>query len=155
MTAQHETNRAFYDRISHAYDLMCDAGEHKAREAGQAALAVAAGESALEIGFGTGNSLVLLAEQVGPTGHVSGIDVSSGMLSVTQRKLAEKGLSGRVDLQTGDAHHLPYEDNSFDAVFTSFTLELFPLEDIPGVLAEPCGKVLTEFFQRQRRLGKK
>ena len=26
---------------------------------------------------------------------------------------------------------------------------------IPGVLAEPCGKVLTEFFQRQRRLGKK
>ena len=26
---------------------------------------------------------------------------------------------------------------------------------VPGVLAEPCGRVLTEFFQQQRRLGKK
>ena len=26
---------------------------------------------------------------------------------------------------------------------------------IPGVLAQPCGKVLTDFFQRQRKLGKK
>jgi tRNA(adenine34) deaminase len=28
-------------------------------------------------------------------------------------------------------------------------------EVIPGVLAGPCGGILTEFFQRQRRLGKK
>jgi tRNA(adenine34) deaminase len=26
---------------------------------------------------------------------------------------------------------------------------------VSGVLAEPCGQILTEFFQRQRRLGKK
>ena len=26
---------------------------------------------------------------------------------------------------------------------------------VGGVLAEPCGRILTEFFQRQRRLGKK
>ena len=28
-------------------------------------------------------------------------------------------------------------------------------EIVPGVLAEPCGAILTEFFQAQRRLGKK
>ena len=28
------TNQSFYDRISHAYDLISDAGEHKAREQG-------------------------------------------------------------------------------------------------------------------------
>lgn len=26
---------------------------------------------------------------------------------------------------------------------------------VPGVLAEPCGQVLTRFFQEQRRMGKK
>ena len=28
-------------------------------------------------------------------------------------------------------------------------------EVVPGVLAEPCGAILTRFFQEQRRLGKK
>ncbi len=58
------------------------------------------------------------------------------MLHVAQDKLADKGLSDRVSLTVGDARSLPFEAGSFDAAFTSFTLELFPLEDIPAVLAE-------------------
>jgi len=130
------TNQSFYDRISHAYDLISDAGEHKARERGEQALSVMEGERVLEIGFGTGNTMIHLATAVGESGCVSGIDVSTGMLAVATKKLAAKGFSERVDLCVGDARKLPYKDNSFDAVFASFTLELFPLEDIPEVLSE-------------------
>ena len=130
------TNQSFYDRISHAYDLISDAGEHKAREQGEQTLNVQSGENVLEIGFGTGNTLLHLAEAVGESGHVSGIDVSTGMLEVATRKVESKGLADRVDLSVGDARQLPYKDDSFDAVFASFTLELFSLNDIPAVLAE-------------------
>ncbi len=130
------TNQSFYDRISHAYDLISDAGEHKAREQGEQTLNVQSGENVLEIGFGTGNTLLHLAEAVGESGRVSGIDVSTGMLEVATRKVESKGLADRVDLSVGDARQLPYKDDSFDAVFASFTLELFSLNDIPAVLAE-------------------
>ena len=130
------TNQSFYDRISHAYDLISDAGEHKAREQGEQTLNVQPGEHVLEIGYGTGNTMIHLATAVGPSGKVSGIDVSTGMRDVATRKLASKGFADRVDLGVGDARHLPYEDDQFDAVFASFTLELFPLDDIPAVLAE-------------------
>ena len=120
------TNQSFYDRISHAYDLISDAGEHKAREQGEQTLNVQSGENVLEIGFGTGNTLLHLAEAVGQSGRVSGIDVSTGMLEVATRKVESKGLADRVDLSVGDARQLSYKDDSFDAVFASFTLELFP-----------------------------
>jgi len=134
--AHHESNRAFYDRISRAYDFISDASEHEAREAGERMLALAAGEQVLEIGFGTGNSILHLAAAVGSEGRVSGIDVSEGMLGVARKKVAERDLSERVHLQLGDGRHLPYEAGEFDAVFLSFTLELFPESEIPAVLAE-------------------
>ncbi len=137
------TNQSFYDRISHAYDLISDAGEHKARETGEQALDIQAGEHVLEIGYGTGNTMIHLAEAVGDSGTVSGIDVSTGMQQVAKKKLTAKGFADRADLCVGDARKLPYEDKSFDAVFASFTLELFPLDDIPVVLAE-VGRVLKQ-----------
>ncbi|MCA9114682.1 MAG: methyltransferase domain-containing protein [Planctomycetaceae bacterium] len=135
-TAQRGNNQAFYDRISSAYDAIADANEHAAREAGEQALAVQAGEQVLELGFGTGNTLLNLARAVGPDGHLDGIDISEGMLGITDRKLDDAGLQDRVTLHTGDARNLPFDDDQFDAAFASFTLELFPLEDIPLVLAE-------------------
>jgi demethylmenaquinone methyltransferase/2-methoxy-6-polyprenyl-1,4-benzoquinol methylase len=142
-TEPHTANRKFYDRISRAYDLIAETDEHEAREAGERLLKLSPGESVLEIGFGTGNSVVNMAEAVGTSGKVCGIDVSSGMLEVAQARIAESRLSDRVDLRTGDARELPYDDKSFAAAFASFTLELFPLEDIPMVLAE-VHRVLEE-----------
>lgn len=136
-----ETNRAFYDRISHVYDALADANEGPARRAGVAALNPRPGEAVLELGFGTGNEVVELAGLVGPTGTVAGIDVSPGMLVVAARKVREAGVTVPVDLRTGDARALPFPAGAFDAVYTSFTLELFPDADVPLVLAE-AGRVL-------------
>lgn len=132
----HENNRAFYDRISGAYDFIADANEHRAREAGEKALNLQPGEKVLEIGFGTGNSFQHLAEAVGPEGRACGIDISEGMRDVAAKKIREAGLADRTDLQVADARQLPYSDGEFDAAFTTFTLELFPAEDIPIVLSE-------------------
>lgn len=137
MTANHhESNRTFYDRISSYYDLIADAGEHKAREAGEQILNPRPSEHILEIGFGTGNSIVSLAKHVQPSGTISGIDISEGMLNVASKKAAQNDLADRIELKVGDARELPFEADSFDAVFTSFTLELFPLTDIAMVLKE-------------------
>ncbi len=131
-----ETNRAFYDRISQSYDLIAAAGEHTAREKGEQALGLQPGESVLEIGFGTGNSLLYFAERVGPAGAVTGIDISPRMRAVAENKLAQTGVGDRVTLKISDARQLPFKEDTFDAVFMSFTLELIPLEDIPLVLDE-------------------
>jgi len=135
-TQHHESNRHFYDRIANAYDLIADSNERAARQAGVRALMLKPGESVLELGFGTGNEVLDLASLVGPTGKVSGIDISPGMLTVANRKLAEAELATPIELLIGDARTLPFADGTFDAVFTSFTLELFPSGDIPTVLAE-------------------
>lgn len=134
--AHHESNRHFYDRIANAYDLIADSNEKAARQAGVRAVALRGGESVLELGFGTGNEVVDLARLVGPSGRVAGIDISSGMLEVAQRKVAASSVTTPIDLRLGDARELPFADSSFDAVYTSFTLELFPEGDIPLVLAE-------------------
>jgi demethylmenaquinone methyltransferase/2-methoxy-6-polyprenyl-1,4-benzoquinol methylase len=131
-----DTNQTFYDRISQAYDFIADSNERQARETGERALEPQPGDCILEIGFGTGNSVLYFADSVGPQGHVCGVDVSPGMLAVAERKVADKGFSERVDLRVGDARELPYEDARFDAAFMSMTLELFPQDDIPVVLAE-------------------
>jgi len=141
VTRSRDEARASYDRLSRWYDWLSGPAEARCRDAGLRMLAARAGESVLEIGFGTGHALLALARAVGPAGRVYGIDLSPGMVGLAEQRIREAGLSGRVELTCGDAVHLPLETNSVDAVFTSFTLELFDTPEIPLVLAE-CRRVL-------------
>jgi len=140
--SQAESARHFYDRISGVYDALADSSEHRARELGIGLLAPAGNEQVLEIGFGTGHGLVEIGRRLGNGGRVSGLDVSPGMLDVARKRIQASGLEDRIgELRLGNAAELPYDDGSFDAVFTSFALELFSEEDIPGVL-EQISRVL-------------
>lgn len=132
--------RRNYDRMSHYYDLFAASEEHFT-EIGLRMLNVQAGEKVLEIGFGTGLGLVSLARATGKSGKVYGIDISAGMLRVARARLARAGLEERPELHLGDALHLPFATGFFDALFISFTLELFDTPEIPLVLNE-CKQVL-------------
>jgi len=141
MTLSRAETKALYDKISKVYDLLSEHTEGPVREAGLRMLAPAAGETVLEIGFGTGHALVWLAHAVGPSGMVHGIDLSDGMMAVAGTLAGHAGVADRVELRTGDATDLPYPADSMDAVFMSFTLELFDTAEIPAVLAQ-CRRVL-------------
>lgn len=133
--------RAFYNKISKVYDLLSEHTEAPVRRAGLDMLAAHHGERILEIGFGTGHCLVDLARAVGATGTAFGLDLSEGMLEQTDELVQREGLQDRVELQRGDASSLPYDTDSLDGVFMSFTLELFDTPEIPVVLGE-CQRVL-------------
>jgi ubiquinone/menaquinone biosynthesis C-methylase UbiE len=136
-----DQTRAFYNKISQVYDLLSERSEAPMRKAGLALLNARAGESVLEIGFGTGHSLAALAKGVGPNGKVFGIDLSDKMLQVARATLAKAKLADRVRLRCGDAVQMAFADNSMDAVFMSFALELFDTPEIPRVLKQ-CRRVL-------------
>ncbi len=134
---QAESARQFYDRISGVYDVLSDDSEQEARQLGLRLLAPAGDQQVLEVGFGTGRVVVEIARRLGAGGRVFGIDVSPGMLAVAEKRLREAELTERdAELRLGDAKDLPYDSGRFDAVFASFTLELFSETDIPRVLAE-------------------
>jgi demethylmenaquinone methyltransferase/2-methoxy-6-polyprenyl-1,4-benzoquinol methylase len=137
MTSQDiEATRLFYTRISHVYDALADAGEHRARELGIALLDAQSDERILEIGFGTGTAILPIARAAGGAGGVLGVDISEGMCQVAVQRVASAGLSDRVDLRVAAIPPIPVAAREFDAAFMAFTLELFSDEIIPAVLQE-------------------
>lgn len=135
--------KQFYDRVSRVYDYSIGTFERKYAETALRLLSIEEGETVLEIGFGSGRCLKRVAESAGKTGKVYGIDISLGMLEVTTRRLEKAGSIDRVGLCCGDAVNLPYQDNIFDAVFMSYTLELFDTSEVPKLLKE-VKRVLKE-----------
>ena len=138
-----EEAKATYDRLSKYYDALATSSEGRYIDLGLEMLDIQEGEEVLEIGFGTGYATLQLARSVGQAGKVYGLDISEGMYRQTQDRLAEAGLLARAELKVGDAQQIPFPGASMDAVFMSFTLELFDTPQIPVVLDE-CRRVLRK-----------
>jgi len=130
-----EEAKEAYGRLSRFYDYTLGLLGRKYSKMALERLSVVEGETVLEIGFGTGHCLKRIAKLVGPAGKVYGIDISPEMLEKTKKRLEKEGLANRVKLCCGDATCLPFDESAFDAVFMSFTLEVFDTPEIPRVLA--------------------
>jgi SAM-dependent methyltransferase len=78
------------------------------------------GDRVLDVACGTGVLTREAARLAGPTGAVTGLDLSPEMLAVAAR------LSPELRWQEGSGQSLPFPDQSFDAVISQFGLMFFP-----------------------------
>jgi demethylmenaquinone methyltransferase/2-methoxy-6-polyprenyl-1,4-benzoquinol methylase len=120
---------AMFDRIAARYDTMnrvlsfgLDRGW---RRRTVRALQLGDAPRVLDLATGTGDLAVDIA-RIHPDATVIGLDPSREMLAIAQRKLAGRGLAGRVTLVRGDAQHLPYRDHDMDAATIAFGIRNVP-----------------------------
>lgn len=88
-------------------------------------LALRPGSHVLDVGCGTGASLLPAAEAVGPAGRVIGIDVAEKMLERARAKAAAQDLRN-VSLAKADMSGSGFPDDSFDAVVSVFSIFFVP-----------------------------
>lgn len=138
--ARQETAIA-YTSMSRWYDIFLFSEKNIGKKAVQL-LDPKPGETILEIGYGTGYNILKIAGMIGETGKVFGIDISAGMYTKAQNRLKRNKITNSKII-CGDAINLPYPGNSFDAVFMSFTLELFSEFEITAILNE-CKRVMKK-----------
>ena len=106
-----------------------------------------AGRRVLEVGCGTGNISLALAQR---GARVVGLDLSGPMLAGAQRRASQLGLP--LAWIRGGAGALPFAKNSFDGVISILALDF--IADCPGVLREmvqvlrPGGFLLLAMLNR-------
>lgn len=150
-TSRRET-QGTYERLSPFYDLTEGLLEIPAKRLALRLARAAPGETALEIGPGTGWALERLSRGVGNEGLVCGVEIAPGMLTETAKRLGGR----RALLALGDAAALPIGEGRVDLAFMSFVLELMPTEEISLVLAEvmralkPDGRLVDVSLSRER-----
>jgi sterol 24-C-methyltransferase len=69
----------------------------------------------LEVGCGIGGPALTIAAYTGA--HVTGVDIVPRHVETARRRASEQGLSARTSFELGDAHALPFADESFDHVY--------------------------------------
>jgi SAM-dependent methyltransferase len=86
---------------------------------------ISSGDAVLDVATGSGEPALSIAEVVGPTGLVIGIDPFSAMLAAAERAAIDQNfLNARF--QVASADHLPFEADRFDAVVSKFGIMFFP-----------------------------
>ena len=79
-----------------------------------AALGLKPGDRVLDVGCGSGDDARALAELVGPTGRVVGLDASATMIEEAQRRGTGSAPAAPIEFQVGDIYKLPFPDGAFD-----------------------------------------
>jgi demethylmenaquinone methyltransferase / 2-methoxy-6-polyprenyl-1,4-benzoquinol methylase len=93
---------------------------------------VAASDRVLDVATGTAAVAIELARRTGC--RVVGLDQSREMLAEGRSRVAEAGLSDRIELVEGSAEHLPFDDSSFAAL--TFTYLLRYVDDPAATMRE-------------------
>lgn len=75
----------------------------------------------LEVGFGNGANIALLAERAFK-GHVAGAEISKTAMEMAARRNARAISEGRVTLHQSSGGALPFEDRTFDKACTVATM---------------------------------
>jgi demethylmenaquinone methyltransferase/2-methoxy-6-polyprenyl-1,4-benzoquinol methylase len=115
------------------------------------------GDTCLDICCGSGDLALMLADQVGPTGTIYGVDFSEDQLAVARRRSQQKGFSDRIQWILGDALAIPCEDATFDAATMGYGLRNLTdisrgLAELQRVLKPGATAAILDFHQPQNPL---
>jgi len=81
------------------------------------------GEAILEIGCGAGSLVRLLAQRLGAANPITAADVNPFLLREAGQLAAADGLAGLIQFRQANAEALPFEDNSYDCVYSVTVFE--------------------------------
>lgn len=110
----------------------------------------------LDVATGTADVALMTYKYLQPD-HITGIDISNGMLEVGRQKVNKLGLTNFITLQQADSEALPFPDNHFDAITVAFGVRNF--ERLKVGLAEmlrvlkPGGKLVILEFSKPKTVG--
>ncbi|MGV9412390.1 methyltransferase domain-containing protein [Nocardia sp. NPDC003693] len=139
-------DREGQDQLVDVHDLQAALpGIRRLRNWAHDALAARAGESAVDIGSGTGSEVIRFAEAVGATGTAVGVEPDPQLLTAAERRAAQAGST--ATFVSGDAYGLPFGSDSFDValcerVFQHLTSPARAVGEIARVL-KPGGRVVV------------
>jgi demethylmenaquinone methyltransferase/2-methoxy-6-polyprenyl-1,4-benzoquinol methylase len=119
-----------YDTLNHTLSLGID---KRWRARGIAFLRPFSPEHILDIATGTGDLAIAMHKALHPA-HITGVDLSEGMMEIGRRKAVVCGCSAQITFERQDCLSLTYADNSFDAVTAAFGVRNF--EHIERGIAE-------------------
>lgn len=91
------------------------------------------GDTVLDLGSGGGIDCFLAARQVGPSGHVIGLDMTPAMLRLANENKAKIG-ARNVEFRQGEMEEMPVKDASIDVIISNCVINLSPDKD--AVFAE-------------------
>jgi demethylmenaquinone methyltransferase/2-methoxy-6-polyprenyl-1,4-benzoquinol methylase len=112
-------------------------------------------QQVLDVATGTGDVAIMTRKMLKPR-HITGIDISEGMLEIGRKKIEKLGLSQQIQLQKGDSENIPFGDNRFDAITVAFGVRNFQnldkgLKDMYRVL-QPGGKLVVLEFSKSKNI---
>src|SRR3954468_22703381 len=151
---QAEEMAAMFDKVAPRYDflnrvlsLRLDVGW---RRRAVAVARLGEGETALDVGVGTGDLALALLAASAPSSRVVGIDLSERMLSRVRGVAGARTFASRFEARAADAQQLPFADASFDRVTAGFAVRNFGdldagLREIRRVLRTRGRAVILEF----------
>jgi demethylmenaquinone methyltransferase/2-methoxy-6-polyprenyl-1,4-benzoquinol methylase len=107
----------------------------------------------LDVATGTAD-MAIGAMRLNPD-HVTGVDISNGMLEIGRKKVLQRGLTDRISLVAGACEALPFADSSFDCAMVAFGVRNFSdpeqgLRELFRVLS-PGGKLVILEFSLPRQ----
>lgn len=153
---QRRVQRYGWDLAAQAYEPLWQAQLAGVQAELLACAALAPGEQVLDVACGTGLVAFAAADSVGPSGRVSGIDLSGQMVDAAQRRARSLGLAN-VDFARMDAENLALPDASFDVVLCALGLMYMPdperaVQEMRRVM-RPDGRVVIAVWGERSRCG--
>jgi len=105
----------------------------------------------LDIATGTADMALMAYKRIHPE-KITGMDISEGMMQYGRIKIADKGLSHKIELVLGDSTEIPFGDHLFDGAMVAFGVRNFAdlekgLKEIYRVLQPGSKLVILEFSQ--------